>query len=386
MGESSGGVWGEVASFLTESVAGVEDVVDARWRSMKRRMGWNGVARVMPYAGYANDSRAWFHGRVLTNPPRDLPGEDDTWWQNLAAMYQRIESDEVPGVDVAIDFGGKRHVVTSDEEGYVRLESAYHRAADHHGLWTAAAMQIVGPSHIKHDSHVATARLMTPPAGAKLGVISDVDDTILQTDVVNLLAMARHTFFGNARTRKPLAGAAALYRALQAGVGGGPPNPIWYVSSSPWNLHDLLEDFLELNDIPDGPLLLRDLGLGGGADTIGGHGHKLDKALRIMDAFPQMPFVLIGDSGQEDAHLYASAAEQRPGRIVATFIRDVDPREESHRDDEVGRSIKRSRAAGVPMHLIADSVCVAKVCVSLGLIDAAALEPVERDTRRDERR
>ena len=382
MGESSGGVWGEVASFLTESVAGVEDVVDARWRSMKRRMGWNGVARVMPYAGYANDSRAWFHGRVLTNPPRDLPGEDDTWWQNLAAMYQRIESDEVPGVDVAIDFGGKRHVVTSDEEGYVRLESAYHRAADHHGLWTAAAMQIVGPSHIKHDSHVATARLMTPPAGAKLGVISDVDDTILQTDVVNLLAMARHTFFGNARTRKPLAGAAALYRALQAGVGGGPPNPIWYVSSSPWNLFDLLVEFLDLNDIPLGPLLLRDFGLEQLASS-SDHSHKAERAIEILDAFPNLPFVLIGDSGQQDAELYSGIAEQRGDQIGMILIRDVDPGVASLFDRNVQPSVERAAAAGVPMHLIESSVDAAEHLAAAGFLGEGVIAAIADDAEHE---
>ena len=374
----------DITSFLLDSVASVEDVVDARWRRLKRRLGWTGQPQIVAYTGYANDRRAWLHGRVLTNPPKDLPDEDDGWWDNLTAMYQRIESDEVPGVEVAIDFAGRRHVVTSDEEGYIRLEADRHDLGPHHGLWTSAAMRIVGPADLKPDGHTVTIRLMTPQPGASFGVISDVDDTVLQTGVVNLLTMARHTFFHNARTRKPLAGVAAWYRALQGLDDRGTPNPIWYVSSSPWNLHDLLEDFLDLNGIPPGPLLLRDLGLGGRADTIGGHGHKLEKALRIMDAFPDLPFVLIGDSGQEDANLYASAAEQRPESIRAIFIRDVDPDIASHRDDAVGAAIRRAEVVGVPMFLVADSVAAFDHCVRLGLLTNAERSAVVADTRRDQ--
>ena len=354
----------EAAAFLKETLVSVEDVIDARWRRMKRRMGWDGVPRIVPYTGYANETRAWFHGRVLTNPPPAPPQEDDGWWTNLAAMWQRIESDEVPGAEVAVDFAGRRHVVTTDKEGYFHLE------AERHGgvgpappLWTAAAMHLVG----REGGSLVTAKLMTPAPDARFGVISDVDDTVLHTDVVNLTAMARHTFFHNARTRTPLPGVAGLYRSLQD-AGGPQRNPIWYVSSSPWNLHDLLEDFLELNGIPDGPLLLRDLGLGRDSHLVGGHGHKLEKSLRIMDAFPKLPFVLIGDSGQEDATLYAEAAEQRPGRLELILIRDVNPDLADHRDDAVGAAVERARTAGAPMHLIADSDQGARLCREAGLL------------------
>lgn len=378
---------GSIADFLMRSVASVEEVVDVRWRRLKDRLGWDGVPRIVPYTGYANQTHAWFHGRVLSNPPRGVPADDDGWWDNLAAMYRRLESDEVPGVDVAIDFAGGRHVVTSDEEGYFRLQAARH-AGPPHALWAAAALRIVGHPRVSEGESLTTAKLMTPDPRAAFGVISDIDDTVIQTDVVNILAMARHTFFGSARTRKPLAGAAGLYRALQAGPEGAadagrPRNPVWYVSSSPWNLHDLLEDFLDLNALPPGPLLLRDLGLGGESHLIGGHGHKLDKTLRIMDAFAAMPFVLIGDSGQEDAALYASAAEQRPGRVRAIFIRDVDPDLRSHRDDAVGAAASRADAAGTRLHLVADSRQAAEIAAAEGLIAADAVAAIAADASRD---
>ena len=365
MGERSG-VWGEAAAFLQETVASVEDVVDARWRRLRLRLGWTGRPAVMPYGGYANGTTAWVRGRVLTNRPPRGPQEDDGWWANLAAMYQRLESDEVPDARVAVTLGGETHAVLSDAEGYVTLECP-DPGPEGRGPWITGSMRVVSSPEGPGDGAAALVRVMTPSPEAAFGIISDVDDTVIQTDAANVLSMARHTFFHNARTRSPLEGAAAWYRAMHERPGGA-DNPVFYVSSSPWNLHDLLEDFLDLNGFPAGPLMLRDLGIGAADGPALGHGHKLDKALKILDAFPRLPFVLVGDSGQEDSRLYAEAAERRPGRVLASFIRDVDPDLASHRDDGVAAAAERSAAAGTPMHLVADSDGAAEIARGLGLM------------------
>ncbi len=91
-------------------------------------------------------------------------------------------------------------------------------------------------------------------------MISDLDDTVIQTDVTRVIRMVRNTLLGNARTRHPFPGVAALYRALHSSA-GAPANPLFYVSSSPWNLYDMLDDFFRLRSIPEGPIFLRDWGL-----------------------------------------------------------------------------------------------------------------------------
>ena len=74
--------------------------------------------------------------------------------------------------------------------------------------------------------------VLVPSHAAAFGVISDVDDTILETGVQRVGRMIRQTFTGSALTRTPFPGAAELYRDLADGI-----NPVFYVSSSPWNLH-----------------------------------------------------------------------------------------------------------------------------------------------------
>ena len=53
------------------------------------------------------------------------------------------------------------------------------------------------------------------------------------------------------------------------------------------------------------------------------HGHKLREIKQLLDTYPHLPFILLGDSGQHDADIYAEVVRQRPGRIQVIYIRDV---------------------------------------------------------------
>lgn len=378
----------DLKGWITNTAASVDDFIDIRWQYLKRRFGWDGIPRIQPYIGYANEQRVWLHGRVLTNPPAELPGDDDRWWDNLANTYQRFASDEVPNCRVEIRIGESRHQVTTDAEGYFYV-AAEHRFPDtSHGLWSSAAMQIVDNPKIAPEDSTVTSKILTPGPAAQFGVISDVDDTILHTGATRLLTMAKLTFLGNARTRLPLPGVAAFYQALQGFDKQGTPsaNPIFYVSSSPWNLFDLLEDFLELNRIPMGPLLLRDLGFDRNKFLSEGHDHKLEKTRNILGAYPNLPFILVGDSGQEDARLYAAAAEEFGDRIRVIFIRDVDPDVPTTKHDELCSAVERAQKCSVAMHVIRDSVAAAQIAASLGLIDAATDENIRAATAQDLKR
>jgi len=225
-----------------------------------------------------------------------------------------------------------------------------------------------------------------PQAG--IGIISDIDDTVLHSGITDWKTAAQLTFLHNSRTRKPLQGVAKLYQALQAGPDNGVPlNPIFYVSSSPWNLYDLLEDFMELNAIPPGPIFLRDLGIDTGKlFKTPGHGHKLDRAVSLIERFPQLRWVLLGDSGQADAELYAQAAQQFGNRIAAIYIRDVDPQTESSYDNGVDAHIARVAGTTVPMLRARDSVAIAEHAAGLGLIAASALPGIAAEVIRDQQR
>lgn len=376
----------ENTDWLTRGAATIDDVLDSAWRRVSSRLGLARRPQIQPYIGYANRTHIHVHGRVLSNPPAELPESDDKWWENIAHTYRRFASNEIPGVNVQVSFGGEEHLATSDSEGYFTLKAGHHSEHFGESMWSQAICKVVGHDQVEPDQSAVTCKLMMPPADAEFGVISDVDDTVVHTEATQLLAMIKHTMLSNARTRVPLDGVSALYHALAAGnsKNDAPRNPIFYVSSSPWNLFDVIEDIFELNHIPLGPILLRDLGFDRNKFFKEGHEHKLRKVRRLMESYPDMKFLLVGDSGQDDAMLYAHAAEEfGPQRIIEIYIRDVDPNADSKHDLRVAMWQARSEAAGVRMHRVRDSGAAAMCALSSGLLHESRLPEILEAVKQD---
>jgi len=202
-------------------------------------------------------------------------------------------------------------------------------------------------------------------------VISDVDDTIVKTQATNLFRMLWLTLRSDATTRLPFPGVAAFYRALQQGVQGRSYNPIFYVSSSPWNLYDLLVDFMDAHGVPRGPLFLRDFGLDRDKFIQSSHQqHKLAQINTLLETYDNLPFILIGDSGQKDPEIYCQVARERPGRIRAIYIRNVTS---WRRAQDVQSLVTVARAYGSDMRLMTDTMAAAKHAAMRGFITSEAI-------------
>lgn len=365
---------------LQDSVIAGDDALDALSRRFNTRLGRNRPHHIAAYRGFADGSGAELTGRVLANPPLGGPLEHDDWWDNLLNTYRRFGSDEVPGAALLVEFRGVRTATTTDHEGYYRIATAV-PPAEVDGLWGEASVMLA-------DGSLGTPQpvLQILPQ-ARIGVISDIDDTILHSGVTHWKTAAQLTFLENARTRKPLPGVALFYQALQAGADRSGRHPLFYVSSSPWNLYDLLEEFMALNAIPPGPVFLRDLGTDAGKFIkTPGHGHKLEQARALIRRFRGLRWVLLGDSGQADAELYAEAAGEFGDRIAAIYIRDVDPDLDSPFDTATDAHIQRIAGTGVPMLRAGDSLAMARHAASLGLIDPASLPAIAAEVQRDRQR
>ena len=212
---------------------------------------------------------------------------------------------------------------------------------------------------------------------ARFAVISDIDDTVLASDVTSKFRMMLKVVLSNAHTRTPFAGVAAFYRALEAGA--GEHTPIFYVSNGPWNLHDLLVDFFRLNGIPLGPINLRDWGTHLVLARKPTGTHKLVQIARIMAFFPKLPVVLIGDSGEHDPEIFSRIAQDFPGRVDTIYIRcvqGVPGRRESMQS--LGAEL---RAGGTDFVLVSDSAQAAVHAAGKGLIPEDAIAAVRQEVR-----
>ena len=160
-------------------------------------------------------------------------------------------------------------------------------------------------------------------------------------------------------------------------------NPVFYVSSSPWNLYDLLVEFLDLQGIPPGPLTLRDWDIDRsvlGARRL--HGFK-DAALReIMDAYPSLPVILIGDSSQRDPEIYRGIVHEYPDRVLAVYIRDV--KRTTQRRAAISALAEEVKAARSVLVMADDTMAAARHAAERGWIDRAALDAIGGEKRMDE--
>ncbi|MCB0131354.1 MAG: App1 family protein, partial [Caldilineaceae bacterium] len=101
--------------------------------------------------------------------------------------------------------------------------------------------------------------------------------------------------------------------------------------------------------------------------------HKITQIRAILAMYPTLTFILIGDSGQQDPEIYTRLIREFPQRFRVILIRDVSA---DARDQQVHSLAQQSVAAGVPMHLVADSAQAATVLQQLGLLDGHAVEQI----------
>jgi phosphatidate phosphatase APP1 len=340
---------------------------------------------LLAYRGYGSADRVHMHGRALEVRKVSASTDADSMLRNLLNTYRRAESDPLPFAGVNVEYANNTTVMKADDEGFFggRIDLAQPVAS--HKEWNEYEVSLVAPVREGARTVRATGEILIPPPSARFGVISDIDDTVIQSRVSNFLQAARTVMLGNARTRLPFPGVAALYRALRNGATGDEKNPIYYVSSSPWNIYDVIAEFMDLQEIPRGPLLLRDWDIGWGLLASSRHfDHKGEAIRNILSLHPAMEFILIGDTSQHDPEIYRKIVAEFPHRVKAIYIRDVTGNAE--RSAAVKKLAEGVLIDKSTLVLAEDTLGAAKHAAEQGWISSDALPDVGKEKRADEGR
>jgi len=349
---------------------------------IKHRLGWLGVPQVIAYRGFGNDNFMFIKGYVTEDKGLAKPDARNNSWKNILSMIKRYASDEIPAAEISLNIEGKKEDVVTDEYGLFEANLVHATDVPFQGS-TWIKYQASLRSDIAEKKVSAEGEILIPGRNATFGVISDIDDTILISYATQTLRKLRLMLLRNSRTRKPFPGVDAFYQALYKGYGGNDTNPFFYVSSSEWNLYDLLEDFCSYNKLPKGVFLLREL-----KTSIfkfwksgqGNHNHKLEKIRLLFNTYPDLSFVLIGDNGQRDPEIYASIAREFPERIKAIYIRAV----KNSRKNRTTREIMNElQGYGIRMILARDTVQATHDAVKRKLIAPGSVQTIIRDAEED---
>jgi phosphatidate phosphatase APP1 len=355
-------------------VAGIENSITKRRREQKMKSGAFRGLHVIVYRGFVADGVAKVRVRVVEAP--ELPGDSRIpYWDVAQANLRRHAALAIVGVAVELRIGAHTATEVTDDHGFAnfslpvpKLRVGWH---DAHAMTTPI-----------EDGEVATGtgRVIKPSLQAPFLVISDIDDTILVTGLTEGVAMVTRTVLREADKRRAIAGMSSLYRGLSRGVpnrtGNRKPEPtFFYVSTGSWSFYPLLQQFMQLRAFPQGPMFLTDWGPTERYVRRSGAEHKRTAIRRLFEAYPKMPFVLIGDSGQRDALTYAEMAREFPGRVRLIIIRQVGD-DDDDRNVAVREQVETLRAEGIPFHLVPDAARAAELCQAEGLCDEETLVEV----------
>lgn len=359
---------------------GIKDQAEEYWERLKK-MATGSHATTIPqidvvnYRGYGTQHSAVFRGRVLSGT-KITANHTDSHWRNLLNTYRRFESDELPDAHLQIRYGEQQWNTQSDTEGYFRVATTTPITATSNSNteWHTYQVALNGIAQQPlSEALITQGELLIPPKSAQYGIISDIDDTVLYTGVVSKTLMLYHTFFKNAYSRLAFPGVAALYWALHKGSTDQAHNPIFYVSNGPWNLYDMLSDFMGINYLPKGPILLRDFGMRNNSDHVLSYqDHKFNEIVQILNTYPHLKFVLIGDSGEKDTDIYRRIAHLFPKRISIIYIRNV---QDHSRAERIKQIIEREDH--VELQLIDDSEAIARHAFAQNLISLQGLNAVK---------
>lgn len=294
--------------------------------------------RLQPYFGYRSTDRLFLSARALRS--RSPGFEAGGRLRAIRTMVAQFASHEVAGLPVELELAHRdghffRHQGITDAEGFVhfdiRLDPLWPLGAQ--TQWEVVALRWRN----REGEQTVEGHVLAPGRDAGLAVISDIDDTVIETGITGgmrqILRNWRRVVAQLPHERLLVPGADLFYGALGGGTASSGDahtgdrlaathHPFFYVSSSPWNLFSYFVAFQKSRNLPLGPLLLRDWGLDRATFGSSSHGaHKMTAIRGILATYPDLRFALIGDDTQGDLPAFAQVVAGNPDQVRAVFIR-----------------------------------------------------------------
>ncbi|MGO1590728.1 MAG: App1 family protein [Ancrocorticia sp.] len=333
---------------LADIARALDNGINRRGIVRRRAQGW--LPRIFPFTGYGSTTELRVLGRALmVSPDEDRPftfpflprgthsplaerpvsqlldahgpaidAVDDMVEiaSERAREYERgwrqFFTTQVGYLPVTVEIAGRRIESRTDSSGYIDL------LVPDHGLAPGWHEATITP----RAGEPATAPILVIEPDAKLGLISDVDDTIVITWLPRMALAAWNSFVRRTNTRQPVPGMAAFYAELLREY---PDSPVFYLSTGAWNTLPAMQEFITENHLPTGPLLMTDWGPTPTGLFRSGQEHKKTQLRNLIIMFPQIRWFLVGDDGQHDPFIYGELAREHPRHVAGIALRQLNP-------------------------------------------------------------
>jgi len=274
------------------------------------------------YNGFGNSEKIIVLGHVLKLSPYPRITYRKNWITNVFSILRLFMVIPFSNAKIAIEWDGEIYRTMAEEDGFFRVEILPKKPAKEG--WQPVSVSLEEERYL--GRHIKANGSVYIPFPSQNGFISDIDDTFLISYSARLRRRLYTLFTKNAHTRKPFKGVVNHYELLAAsGQTKNNKNPFFYVSGSEWNLYDFIVEFSEKNYLPKGVFLLSQLKNIKGIWSSGQKNlrTKFIRIVRIVEAYPHLQFILLGDDSQKDPEIYLSLVSHFPHKIIAVYIRKI---------------------------------------------------------------
>lgn len=273
------------------------------------------------YNGFGNAGKIMVLGHVLKLSPMPRKTYRQNIFINLFSMLRLFMVVPFSNAKISIEWEGNTYEAKASEDGFFNYEILVDLVPKEgwHPVLVRLREEKYALENIQQFGSVYI------PYASKHAFISDIDDTFLISHSSFLRRRLVALFSKNAHTRKVFEGVVNHYQLLASGNQNTNGSPFFYVSGSEWNLYDFIVEFTRINELPNGIFLLSRLKTvtqfwkSGQTDLM----TKFTRIVRIIETFPHLHFVLLGDDSQKDSEIYLSVASHFPQKISAVYIRAV---------------------------------------------------------------
>lgn len=278
------------------------------------------------YRGYANKNELVVFGHVVHSYPSGDHKYTRKGFRYARTIIQLFSIKSIPHIPVVLRIGSLTTQVTAEDDGYFRFQVPL--PEEMAGGWHPYEVTVDTIQGGKSYQTKSQEEFFVPYPSS-YGIISDIDDTFLISHSRKSFRKLFVLLARNVQARKPFDDVVRHYQLLSFASRTHPhkqSNIFFYVSSSEWNLYDMIVRFAELNGLPKAVLKLKKIksGLDDFVMTGSGtHDHKLRKIHNIIEFYPELQFILLGDDSQKDPEIYEQICTQFTKNIRAVYIRQT---------------------------------------------------------------
>ena len=273
------------------------------------------------YRGYANEQELIVMGHVFKPTSIEEYNFQKKNVKNATSVIKLFQMKTQANADVYLKHNNSKIHTKTLIDGYFKFCVPLDQNANYGWIDYEVSIVYKNKTITTQDSYIR-------PHKGNLGVISDIDDTFLVSHTLNPFKKLYVLLFKNVNKRKIYDDVVAHYQALSTAGRENKEefNAFFYVSSSEWNLYRFITKFTEIHQLPKAVLLLKDIKTSLADFFItgrGNHNHKFDKIKHILEFYPNLEYVLLGDDSQHDPFLYEAICKIFPVTVKAVYIRQT---------------------------------------------------------------